>query len=301
MKTVSGLSGRVGTPRKGEPPRPLHENGAVTKTNDLLRQLRVAPGSSPRLEQRDPNVRIDALTKQEGLDRLQELVERLSVLHNRLSAEATRSLLLVLQGMDASGKDGTIRNVFSGVNPQGCRVVAFRVPTATDLAHDYLWRVHAECPARGEMAIFNRSHYEDVVAARVRGLVPEDVWRRRYEHIRAFEHLLVDEGTTVLKVFLHVSREEQRKRLQERLDNREKRWKFRAGDVDDRRHWDDFQTAYEDAIRETSTDWAPWHVVPADHNWVRNLAVAEILVDALDRLDPQLPPSDPGLDGVVVV
>jgi PPK2 family polyphosphate:nucleotide phosphotransferase len=272
----------------------------VTKTHDLLQQLRVEPGSSPRLDRREPGIRLGAPSKQEGLTRLQELVERLSVLHNRLSAEATRALLLVLQGMDASGKDGTIRHVLTGVNPQGCRIVSFREPTTTELAHDYLWRVHGLCPAHGEIVIFNRSHYEDVVAARVRGLVGDHVWRRRYEHIRAFERLLVDEGTTVLKVFLHVSRAEQRKRLQERLDNPEKRWKFRVGDLDDRRRWDDFATAYEDAIRETSTEWAPWYVVPADHNWVRNLAVGEILVDALERLDPQLPKPDPGLDRVEV-
>jgi PPK2 family polyphosphate:nucleotide phosphotransferase len=269
-------------------------------THDLLKELQVEPGSAPRLDQRDPDARIGAPGKQEGLERLQELVERLSMLHNRLSAEATRSVLLVLQGMDAAGKDGTIRNVLTGVNPQGCRVVSFREPTTAELAHDYLWRVHAVCPARGEIAIFNRSHYEDVVAVRVRGLVPERVWRRRFEHIRAFEQLLVDEGTTLVKVFLHVSHEEQGKRLQERLDNPEKRWKFRAGDLDDRRLWDDFATAYEDAIRETSTKWAPWYVVPADHNWVRNLAVAELLVAALERIDPQLPKPDPGLDRLEV-
>jgi PPK2 family polyphosphate:nucleotide phosphotransferase len=272
----------------------------VTKAHDLLEQLRVEPGSSPRLDRRDPDVRVGAPSKQEGLARLQELVERLGVLHNRLSAEATRAVLLVLQGMDASGKDGTIRHVLTGINPQGCRIVSFREPTTTELAHDYLWRVHALCPARGEIAIFNRSHYEDVVAARVRGLVADRVWRRRYAHIRAFERLLVDEGTTVLKVFLNVSRAEQRKRLQERLDNPEKRWKFRVGDLDDRNRWDDYATAYEDAIRKTSTKWAPWYVVPADHNWVRNLAVGEILVDALERLDPQLPKPDPGLDRVDV-
>jgi PPK2 family polyphosphate:nucleotide phosphotransferase len=210
-------------------------------------------------------------------------------------------VLLVLQGMDASGKDGTIRHVLTGVNPQGCRVVSFREPAATELAHDYLWRVHAACPLRGEIAIFNRSHYEDVVAARVRGLAPRHVWERRFEHIRAFERLLRDEGTEVVKVFLHVSRDEQRTRLQERLEDPEKRWKFQPGDLDDRRHWDEFIAAYEDAIHETSTEWAPWYVVPADHNWVRNLAVAELLVAALERLDPKLPEPDPGLAAAEIV
>ena len=274
------------------------ENGTVT--DDLLEQLRVTPGASPRLDRRSTDARIGAASRQEGLARLQEGVQRLSVLHNRLGAESARSLLLVLQGMDASGKDGTIRHVFTGVNPQGCSVVSFREPTTTELAHDFLWRVHAHCPARGEMTIFNRSHYEDVVVVRVRELAPERVWRRRYEHIRAFERMLADEGTSVVKVFLHVSRDEQRERLRERLANPEKRWKFRTTDLEARKHWDDFQAAYEDAIRETSTKWAPWYVVPADHNWVRNLAVAEILVDALEHLNPQLPNSDPGLAGIGV-
>jgi PPK2 family polyphosphate:nucleotide phosphotransferase len=267
----------------------------VTTKAKLLDDLRVEAGSAAHLDRRDPGVRIGAADKQEGVERLQELVVQLGMLHNRLTAEGSRAVLLVLQGMDASGKDGTIRNVLSGINPQGCRVVAFREPTTTDLAHDFLWRVHAVCPARGEIGIFNRSHYEDVVAVRVRGLAPEHVWRPRYEHIRAFESLLSGEGTMVVKVFLHVSHEEQGKRLQERLDNPEKRWKFRAGDLADRDRWDDFQRAYEDAIRETSTKHAPWYVVPADHNWVRNLCVAEILVDALERLDPQLPPPDPAV------
>ena len=255
----------------------------------MTNELRVQPGSAPKLARRDPGLRIGAANKQEGLARLASLVGRLDVLHNRLFAEGTRAVLLVLQGMDAAGKDGTIRMVLTGVNPQGCRIVSFREPTGLELAHDYLWRVHAACPARGEIAIFNRSHYEDVVAARVRQLVPERVWKRRFEHIRAFERLLVDEGTAVLKVFLHVSQDEQRKRLEERLENPEKRWKFRAGDLDDRRHWDEFMSAYEDAIHETSTEWAPWYVVPADHNWARNLAVGELLVETLERLDPKLP------------
>jgi PPK2 family polyphosphate:nucleotide phosphotransferase len=175
-------------------------------------------------------------------------------------------------------------------------VVSFREPAGSELAHDDLWRVHAVCPTRGELGIFNRSHYEDVSAARVRGLVPTHVWKRRFEHIRGFERMLVDEGTEVIKVFLHVSRDEQLVRLKERLDDPEKRWKFRRGDLDDRRLWDQFMEAYEHAIRETSTDWAPWYVVPADHNWVRNLAVAELLVSALERLDPKLPEPDPGSD-----
>ena len=269
-------------------------------TSKFVRQMRVEPGSSPDLGKRDPSVRPAGMDKQQGSARLAELVERLGVLHTRLAAEATRAVLLVLQGVDASGKDGTIRSVLTGVNPQGCRIVSFKVPTAPELAHDYLWRVHAVCPARGELGIFNRSHYEDVIAVRVRELAPEAVWRRRYEHIRAFERLLTDEGTTIVKVCLHVSKDEQRERLQERLDDAEKRWKFRLGDLDDRLRWDAFAEAYEEAIEETSTESAPWHVVPADRNWVRNLAVAELLVETFERLDPKLPEPDPELEGIQV-
>jgi PPK2 family polyphosphate:nucleotide phosphotransferase len=263
--------------------------------------MRVEPGSAPKLKDRDAGARPDGLKKPEGLERLAELTQRLEELHDRLWAEATRAILLVLQGVDASGKDGTISHVLTGVNPQGCRIVSFKAPTTTELAHDYLWRVHAVCPQRGELGIFNRSHYEDVIAVGVRKLAPEAVWRKRCAHIREFERMLVDEGTHLVKICLHVSKEEQGKRLQERLDDPKKSWKFRPGDLDDRERWDDFTAAYEEAIRETSTDWAPWHVVPADHNWVRNLSVAEILVEMFERLDPQFPASDPELAGLKVV
>jgi PPK2 family polyphosphate:nucleotide phosphotransferase len=269
-------------------------------TTKFVREMRVAPGSPPELDRRNPDIRPRGLDKKEGLDQLADRVELLGVQHARLAAEGTRAVLLVLQGLDASGKDGTIKSVLTGVNPQGCRIVSFKAPTATDLAHDYLWQIHALCPTRGELGIFNRSHYEDVVAVRVRKLAPANVWRRRYEHIRGFERMLVDEGTAIVKVFLHVSRDEQRKRLQERIDDPEKRWKLRLSDLDDRKLWDRFTKAYEDVIRETSTDWAPWHVVPADHNWVRNLAVAELLVETLERLDPQWPTAL-ALDGIEIV
>jgi len=266
----------------------------------LLDELRVHPGATPELDRRDPGARLGADAKADGLDRLAKLVERLAVLQNRLYAEGRRSVLLVLQGMDASGKDGVIRSVLTGLNPQGCRVESFRAPTPDELAHDFLWRVHTRCPARGEIGIFNRSHYEDIVAVRVRNLADEKVWSKRYGHIVAFERLLTDEGTSVVKVFLHESRDEQRKRLQARVDDPEKSWKFRLGDLDDRAKWDEFQAAYEDAIRKTSTEHAPWYVVPADHNWSRNLCVAEILVDALERLDPRVPPAAPGVTGLTI-
>jgi PPK2 family polyphosphate:nucleotide phosphotransferase len=255
----------------------------------------VEPGSAAGLSKRQTDDRAGLTGKAEAKKELANLVDELSLLHNRLYAEAKRSLLLVLQGLDASGKDGTIKSVLTGVNPQGCRIVSFKEPSATELAHDYLRRVHIACPERGEVGIFNRSHYEDVVTARVRRLVPKKIWSRRPHHIREFERLLVDEGATVVKVFLHVSREEQGERLRERLANPEKAWKFRRGDLDDRARWDEFMRAYDDVIGETSTEWAPWYIVPADHNWVRNVLVARILVDALRRIDPQLPPPEQGL------
>jgi PPK2 family polyphosphate:nucleotide phosphotransferase len=266
----------------------------------VFEKLIVEPGSAPELTARKPDDKAGLGGKAEGTKELAKLVQELSTLHNRLYAEGSRSLLLILQGLDASGKDGTIKKVLTGVNPQGCRIVSFKEPTGTELAHDYLWRVHIDCPHRGEIGIFNRSYYEDVVTARVRGLVPEAVWSRRPQHIREFERALVEEGTTVVKVFLHISREEQGKRLRKRLENPEKAWKFRRSDLDDRARWGEFMHAYEEVISQTSTQWAPWHVVPADRKWVRNVVVARLLVDALRRMDPQLPPPEPGLSELVV-
>lgn len=266
----------------------------------LLDSLRVEPGKQAKLAARDPGDRLGLDDKTAGLARLDEVVTRIGVLHNRLWAEARRSVLLVLQGLDASGKDGTLRHVLTGVNPQGCRVVSFKQPTSTELAHDYLWRVHIACPARGEIGAFNRSHYEDVTVVRVRGLVSKEVWSKRYRQIREFERLLTDEGTTIVKVFLNLSKDEQARRLQERIDDPEKSWKFSRADLDDRAHWNEYVQAYEEAISETSTEWAPWYVVPADHNWVRNLAVAELLARALEELDPELPAPEPGLEEIEI-
>ena len=206
----------------------------------------------------------------------------------------------MLQGVDTSGKDGVIRRVLSGLNPQGCSVTSFKVPTTLELERDYLWRVHNACPARGRLGVFNRSHYEDVVTARVRGIIDEGRCRRRYRHVREYERMLTDEGTTVVKVYLHISREEQRRRLQARLDNPTKRWKFNLDDLEARKQWDEYQSAYEEAITETSTDVAPWWIVPGDRKWVRDVVVATLLLDTFRRLDPQFPPSDPSLEGVVV-
>ena len=266
----------------------------------MIEHLRVRPGEKAGLAERDPRDTLGLEGKDEAKERLEELTERLALLQNRLWAESRRSVLLVLQGLDASGKDGTIRAVFHGINPMGCRVVSFKAPEPSELAHDYLWRVHAVCPRRGEIGIFNRSHYEDVATVRVREIAPKSVWERRPAHINGFERLLADEGTTILKCYLHLSRDEQRERLQERVDDPEKRWKFRLGDLDDRRLWDRYLEAYDDVIGETSTDWAPWHVIPADRNWVRNVAVATLLVEALERLDPQLPAPEDGIVGLRV-
>ena len=265
-----------------------------------LRVLQVTPGSPARLDRRDPTDRCGLADKAAAREEQQHFTRELALLQNRLRAEDGRSLLLVLQGMDASGKDGTIRNVFTGVNPQGCRVVSFKAPAGMEAEHDYLWRVHRACPRRGELGIFNRSHYEDVVAVRVRKLVPEHRWRRRPGHLRDFERLLTDEGTTIVKVFLHISHEEQRHRLQSRLDNPEKRWKFRREDLDDRVHWDDYHAAYEEILTETSTEWAPWYVVPADRKWVRNLVVSELLVHHLRAMAPELPTAEADVEHLVV-
>lgn len=220
---------------------------------------------------------------------LPALQGQLAGLQDRLWAEARRSVLVVLQAMDAGGKDGTIKHVFRGVNPQGCRVQSFKEPTHLELAHDFLWRVHRAAPRAGEIGIFNRSHYEDVLITRVRGLISEKVWTERYELINAFEALLAHGGTTVVKLFLHISKAEQRKRFDSRLHEPRKRWKFQPSDLAERERWDAYQEAYADALTATSTDTAPWYVIPADRKWYRNWAVSRVLIDTLDRIDPQYP------------
>jgi PPK2 family polyphosphate:nucleotide phosphotransferase len=265
----------------------------------VLESLRVDPGKRPRLAARDTSDRL-GLEKTDGEERLEALGARIGALQYRLFADHRRAVLLVLQGLDASGKDGVVRRVFSGVNPTGVQVTSFRAPAGAERDHDYLWRIHAALPPRGAVGVFNRSHYEDVVAVRMRALAPEDVWRRRYGHIRAFEHMLVDEGTAVVKVFLNVSRDEQRVRLQERIDDPGKRWKFRREDLDVHDRYDAWLAAWEEALAETATEWAPWHVVPADRNWVTALAVAELLTRTLERLDPRLPEPEDGLAGLRV-
>ena len=218
----------------------------------------------------------------------------------RLYAEGRQKLLIVLQAMDAGGKDGTIRRVFQGVNPQGVQVTSFKVPTAAELAHDFLWRVHQRVPGSGMIGVFNRSHYEDVLVVRVHNIVPESVWRPRYEQINQFERLLVDTGTTVLKFYLHISKEEQRQRFQERLDDPQKQWKFSLEDVEKRRFWEDYMAAYGEMLTRCTTVAAPWHVIPADQKWYRNLAIARVIVGTLRGMNPRFPAPADDLAGVVV-
>jgi PPK2 family polyphosphate:nucleotide phosphotransferase len=237
-------------------------------------------------------------------DETQELFERLNgrleELQEMLWADGRHKLLVVLQGLDTSGKDGTIRHVFDGVNPLGVRVASFKAPTPEELAHDFLWRVHPQVPGKGEMVIFNRSHYEDVLVARVRGFVPGSVWKKRYDQINDFEKLLAETGTTILKFFLHIDAGEQKQRLQARLDDPTKRWKFRKGDLEDRGLWKDYTAAYEDALSRTSTKHAPWYVVPSNKKWYRNLVVASVIVEALERLGMTYPEPEEDLHGIVI-
>lgn len=255
-----------------------------------LDQFRVTPGEHVHLDKIDPdNTGEFDGSKDEGKSVLDQLTKELEGLQERLYASGKHAVLIVLQGMDTSGKDGTIRHVFDGVNPQGVRVANFKVPTSDDLAHDFLWRVHKQTPAKGEMVIFNRSHYEDVLVVRVHNLVPEKIWSKRYGHINDFERLLADEGTAILKFYLHINKHEQKSRLLDRLDQPDKLWKFNPGDLKERDLWDSYTRAYEDMLGMTSTEWAPWYIVPSNHKWYRNLVIASRLVETLKALDPQYP------------
>ncbi len=266
-----------------------------------MEQYRVKPGSKVHLYEWDPND--DALFdggKKEGKKALPALNTRLEALQELMYAESKQKLLIVLQAMDTGGKDGTIRHVFEGVNPQGVKVASFKQPNPTELAHDYLWRIHKQTPASGQITIFNRSHYEDVLVVRVHNIVPIHVWERRYDHINNFEKLLTDEGTTILKFFLHIDLDEQKERLQARLDEPEKRWKFSTGDLAERKLWPDYIRAYEDMLGKTSTDWAPWYVIPANRKWYRNLLISKIIIDKLESLEMRYPEAEAGLDEVVI-
>lgn len=226
--------------------------------------------------------------------------KRIRAFQERLYAEHGQSLLVVVQATDTGGKDSTIRRVFKGVNPQGIRVWSFKQPSQEELDHDYLWRYHQRTPRKGMITVFNRSHYEDVLVVRVKELVPESAWKQRYEHINDFEQLLFESNTRVLKFFLHISKDEQKERLQDRLDKTDKHWKFDSGDLEERARWDAYQEAFEDVIRRCSSPEAPWYVVPANHKWYRDLVVARAIADTLEEMDPQFPPPEDGLDKIVV-
>jgi PPK2 family polyphosphate:nucleotide phosphotransferase len=250
---------------------------------------RVKPRTTVRLRDFDPSDTRPFRDKDEAVAPTQELLEQLETWQMKLFAESQRALLIVFQGMDTSGKDGATKHIFRGVNPQGCAVTSFKTPTAPELAQDFLWREHQVTPARGMMHIFNRSHYEAVLAERVLELVPKSRWSRRYRHINEFESMLVDEGTTVIKFFLHISRAEQKQRLEDRLKSNDKRWKFDPRDLELRKRWTDFQHACEDALSRCSTADAPWYVIPANRKWYRNWAVTDILVRTLERMAPKYP------------
>ena len=255
---------------------------------------------SVKLGDKDARVR-GSLKSEDALEReTAKHVERITELQRVFYADGRHALLIVLQGRDASGKDGTIRKVFSSVNPQGCTVSSFKVPTELEQHHDFLWRIHQQIPSRGMIGIFNRSHYEDILVPRVHDLVPKKIWASRYDQINDFEHMLSANHVVILKFMLHVSRDEQKKRFEERLADEEKNWKFRAGDLDDRKHWDAFTKAYRGIIENTSTDWAPWYIVPADDKDLRDVLVGRVVADTLESLDLRYPKPDPSLAGIRV-
>src|SRR3954469_15557183 len=271
----------------------------MAKQEGFRDSLRVRPESKLELKNVDP-AKTDRWDKGAAEEATAKHLERLTDLQDRLWAEHKHKVLVILQGIDAAGKDGTIRRVMTAFNPQGCPVSSFKQPSPEELAHDYLWRVHKKVPGAGEIGIFNRSHYEDVLIVRVHNFVPAEVWSKRYDQIREFEHMLFETGTTVVKFFLYIDKDEQRQRFQERYDDPKKRWKFSLGDTEERKYWDDYIAAYEDALNKTSTDFAPWYVIPANHNWFRNLAVSSILADTIDGLKPAYPP-EPDLPKDLVI
>jgi len=256
-------------------------------------------GGRVRLSDYDPDA-TGGLTKAEAKGLIKANLKRMTDLQELMFAEGKHALLIVLQAMDAGGKDSTIRHVMDAFNPQGCHVVGFGVPTELELKHDFLWRIHPHAPPRGYVSIFNRSHYEDVLVVRVKELVPREVWAARYDHINNFERLLTKSGVTILKFYLHISKEEQKRRFEERLQRREKNWKFNPSDLETRAHWDDYIRAFEDAISRCNHPWAPWYVVPANRKWYRNLFVSSVIVQTMEQLNMQYPPAPEGLDKIVI-
>ncbi len=265
---------------------------------DLVKRCVVKPGSKLHLRDHDPS---DTFGVRRNDAALQKRLDRLSELQHLLYADKRYALLIVLQALDAGGKDGTLRHVMSGLNPQGCVVTAFKVPSAEERSHDFLWRAHKAVPERGDMGIFNRSHYEDVLVVRVHRTVPKEVWSKRYGQINDFEQMLNENGVRILKFFLHIGKEEQKRRLQARVLDPTRNWKFSPADLEERKYWDDYMKAYEDALRKCSTPWAPWHVIPADHKWFRNYLVAELIVEALEGMKLKYPPPMADLSNIEIV
>ena len=253
------------------------------------KKFRVEKGSRVKLDEIDPNYKGEHKDKDDVEGELEKHAQRLSELQYLMYAENKRSLLIILQALDAAGKDGTINHVFASMNPQGCRVYPFKTPSTEELAHDYLWRIHQATPRKGYVAIFNRSHYEDVLVVRVHDLVPKEVWSKRYDEINNFEKELVDNGTHIIKFYLHIDKEEQLSRFKQRLDDPKRHWKISESDYEEREYWNDYQKAYEEAISECSTNHAPWYIIPSNHKWFRNLAVSQILVDTLESLNMKFP------------
>lgn len=266
-----------------------------------MKKYLAKPGNKIDLDDWDPNDDggIDNGKESTAAEFLQ-LNERLEHLQELLYAEGKHKILVVLQAIDTGGKDSTIRHVFDKVNPQGVKVASFKRPTEAELAHDFLWRVHQKVPGKGEIVIFNRSHYEDVLVVRVHDLVPKSKWKNRYQHIKAFENLLVDEGTTILKFYLHIDMDEQKERLQDRIDRPDKNWKFNPADLKERKLWPEYKKAFEDMLENTSQDHAPWYVIPANRKWYRNLIISRILVKTLEDLKMSYPDPPPGLESVVI-
>ena len=264
-------------------------------------KYRIKPGELFNLNKFDPDDTSQFSDgKKNGLTKLSELTQKLDVLQEILFAEHKQKILIILQAIDAGGKDGTIRSVFSGINPQGVQISSFKIPTDLENDHDYLWRIHQQVPGKGELVVFNRSHYEDVLVVRVHNFVSEQIWGKRYDQINNFEQMLTEEGTTILKFFLYISKDEQKLRLQERLDEPSKNWKFNPNDLKERALWDEYIKAYEDVINKTSTPWAPWYVIPANRNWYRNLCVSSVLVKTLEGLGMNYPIPASDLKNIII-
>jgi PPK2 family polyphosphate:nucleotide phosphotransferase len=257
-------------------------------------------GKKVKLKDYDPGYTEGIKREEDATEQLQKDLDHLAELQDVLYAQSKHSLLVVLQAIDAGGKDGTIKHVFRGLNPQGVKVTSFKQPTPDELAHDFLWRIHQHTPARGYISVFNRSHYEDVLIVRVHDIAPKKVWKQRYDQINAFEELLVANGTAVLKFFLYISKDEQKQRFEERLNNPDKNWKFAKGDLEERARWDDYIEAYEDMLTKCNTEHAPWHIVPANHKWYRNLVITQAIIKSLEGMDLSYPkPAEP-LDGIEI-